>query len=449
MITIERVSPAVMEQEAQNNNIELPIEQTEVWEDFQAGIAGRRPWGALLVRSNDNLVAVISLIDMETHGYHYLRAMHGPVWKTKPTEAQEQAVIKALVSFVKSHDRHVAFLRIDTWFSNGTFPVLSTVPYNETVVLDVTGGDDAILARMKGRGRRDVRKALRESPAEIADETEKAAKDFSEYYAVMVETAKRDGFTPAPMTDYTDMIKALGPNHCHVFAARIDGKVVAWSLVTLQGKTGVYYYASMLTSVRRLHVPDKLLYSVACMLGEAGYEKLDLMGIGNDFAPSLKSLNEFKTKFTKETTQLAAGRDVPVKKTFYSMLRLLQSLRHKMQGKKQGNADKMAIKKAADQKAHEAAESKKAAKAAAHQERKSEKEAAAKAAPAQSTPAKATPTKSPEQATKPAAPVQPASSSSQSADSAAQPAPQQVAEADSKPASAQQESSQSDESTNK
>lgn len=185
------------------------------------------------------------------------------------------------------------------------------------------------------------------------------------------------------------------------------------------------------------------------MLGEAGYEKLDLMGIGNDFAPSLKSLNEFKTKFTKETTQLAAGRDVPVKKTFYSMLRLLQSLRHKMQGKKQGNADKMAIKKAADQKAHEAAESKKAAKAAAHQERKSEKEAAAKAAPAQSTPAKATPTKSPEQATKPAAPVQPASSSSQSADSAAQPAPQQVAEADSKPASAQQESSQSDESTNK
>ena len=38
------------------------------------------------------------------------------------------------------------------------------------------------------------------------------------------------------------------------------------------------------TSVRRQHVPDKLLYFAACTLGQEGYEKLDLMGIGNDFA---------------------------------------------------------------------------------------------------------------------------------------------------------------------
>ena len=70
----------------------------------------------------------------------------------------------------------------------------------------------------------------------------------------------------------------------------------------------------MLTSVRREHVPDKLLYFVACALGKQGCTKLDLMGIGNDFAPSLKSLNEFKTKFAPETTQIAAGRDIPIKR---------------------------------------------------------------------------------------------------------------------------------------
>lgn len=347
MITIERVSPQTMEREADANGIELPIEQTSVWADFQAGVEGRTPWGCLIIRDGNAIVAVVSLIDMETHGYHYLRAMHGPVWKSKPDKRLEQAVVAELVDFVRTHDKHVAFLRIDTWSDEGTYPVLSTVPYNETVVLDITGGDEEVLARMKRRGRRDVRKALRESPATCADETEIATKDFADYYAVMVETARRDGFTPAPMSDYTDMIKALGPEHCRVFGARIDGKVVAWTIVTLQGKTGVYYYASMLTSVKRQHVPDKLLYTVACALGQMGYEKLDLMGIGNDFAPSLKSLNEFKTKFADDTTTIAAGRDIPIKKLFYRSLRMLQDVRRALRPKTHGNAEKAEQREAA------------------------------------------------------------------------------------------------------
>ena len=385
MITIERVSPQTMEREAAANGIELPIEQTSVWADFQTGVAGRTPWGCLIIRQDNALVAVVSLIDMETHGYHYLRSVHGPVWKSKPDERLEQAVIAELVDFVKTHDKHIAFLRIDTWSDKGTYPVLSTVPYNETVILDVTGGDDAILARMKRRGRRDVRKALRESPAACADETDIATKDFSEYYAVMVETAKRDGFSPAPMSDYVDMIKALGPEHCRVFGARIDGKVVAWSIVTLQGKTGVYYYASMLTSVRREHVPDKLLYTVACTLGQMGYEKLDLMGIGNDFAPSLTSLNEFKTKFTEETTMIAAGHDIPIKKTFYNALRLMQKIRRALRPKPQGNAEKAAKKKELDRKAHEAAKASKGAAAKPKDGGEKPKDGAAKKASAATT----------------------------------------------------------------
>mgnify|MGYP000402845808 CR=1 FL=1 len=85
------------------------------------------------------------------------------------------------------------FLRIDLWNFEGSFPVLSTVPYNETVYVDITGGDEAILTRMKKRGRRDVRKALRESPAVCADETAQAMADFSEYY--------ESWLTPPTVTD--------------------------------------------------------------------------------------------------------------------------------------------------------------------------------------------------------------------------------------------------------
>ena len=51
------------------------------------------------------------------------------------------------------------------------------------------------------------------------------------------------------------------------------------------------------------------------------------MGIGNDFAPSLKSLNTFKTKFAEDTKMVAAARDLPVKRGLYGALRLVKRLR--------------------------------------------------------------------------------------------------------------------------
>ena len=331
MIALERTTPEAMEQQAAEAGIALPIEQTAVWAGYQATIDGRTPWGAYLVRRDGEVIAAILLIDMATHGYHYLRSVHGPAWAGgRPDPGLEHEVVRALVAEVRRRDRRVVFLRIDLWDAEGTHPVLSTVPYDATVVIDVTGGDEAILSRMKRRGRRDVRKSLRECPATCADETAHAIDDFSECYDVMVDTGRRDGFTPAPMSDYADMIGALGPEHCRVFVARIDGRVVAWSIVTVHGTTAVRYYAAMRSEVMRLHVTDRLLYAECCALGAQGIRDYDLMGIGSDFAPSLKGLNEFKTKFTEDITPVAPGRDVPVHRAMYSALTAVKALRAKL-----------------------------------------------------------------------------------------------------------------------
>lgn len=71
-----------------------------------------------------------------------------------------------------------------------------------------------------------------------------------------------------------------------------------------------------------------------CILGGQGITEYDLMGIGSDFAPSLKGLNEFKTKFTEEITPVAAGHDVPIKKGFYTLLTLVKSVRDKLRAAK-------------------------------------------------------------------------------------------------------------------
>lgn len=330
MIEVKELTVEELEAEAAKLELSLPIEQTAVWANYQATIEGRTPWGAAALTEDGKTLALISFIDYETHGYHYLRSHHAPVWVEAPTPEQEAAAVEALSKYVRAKDKKQTFMRfcINAEIAAST-PVLSGVPYDRTVVIDVAGGDqDEILSRMKPRGRRDVRKALRESPAECADETTQAAESFAEYYDVMVETGKRDGFNPAPCSDYEDMIRLLGPEHCRVYASRLDGRVVTWSIVTINRERAVRYYGASRSETMRQHVTDKLVLFECCDLGaNKGVTSYDMMAIGSDFSPTLKGLNEFKTKFTKEVAEVAPDRDVPLRKAFYKALTTAKKLR--------------------------------------------------------------------------------------------------------------------------
>lgn len=322
---------AELERLAAAHDCALPIEQTEVWINYQRTIDGRAPWGCVAFYEDEEPVAVASFFDYETHGYHYLRTTHGPAWFAEPTQQQEEDMLEALRALAKAEGKNEAFARLAVKSNpSACQPVLSTVPYDHTVVIDTTGTDEEILARFKPRGRRDVRKALRESPVECADETEKATESFEEYYDVMRETGERDGFAPAPCSDYEDMIRILGPEHCRVYAGRLDGRVVTWSIVTLANGRAVRYYGASRNATMRAHVTDKLVYFECCDLSaNKGVGAYDMMGVGSDFAPSIMGLNEFKTKFSKVVAEVAPDRDLPLKKTFYKALTAAKKIRNR------------------------------------------------------------------------------------------------------------------------
>lgn len=322
MLSVRDTSWNEFEDLARKKGIDLPIEQTKAWSEYQHTIPGRTPWGCLVLEEEGDPLAFVSFIDYKTHGYHYLCSHHGPHWASSPSEDQEREGVAALRDYIARKDRKQVFLRMAVFNDiDLCMPVLSTIPYDTTVIVDTTGGDEAILARMKPRGRRDVRKALREAPITCADETLQAQRSFDEYYQVMLETGERDGFVPAPKESYERMMNILGEDSCRLFAGRLeDGTVCTWSLCTISGKHATRYYAGSLNGTMRMHVSDKLCYFEACELGKMGCEDYDLMAIGSDFSPTLKGLNEFKTKFCKEVVRVAPDRDVPVKKTAYKLL---------------------------------------------------------------------------------------------------------------------------------
>lgn len=308
-----------------------PIEQLPVWQEYEATIPGRSFWGYVAFYDGDEVAAVAALQQYETHGYRYLRARHAPVWAQAPDAARESAALQALASFVRAKDKKQVFIRlaVDAELPE-TRPCLSTLPYDTTAVIELAGGEDEILARMKPRGRRDVRKALRESEAVCADETERAAASFEEYYEIMRETGARDGFAPAPIDDYRNMIALLGPERCRVFAGRVDGRVVTWSIVTISGDVATRYYGASRSEGRR-HATDKLVLFESCALGERGVAVYDLMGIGSEFQPATMGLNEFKTKFAKDGVRhVAPDRDLPLNRVFYRTLVGLKGARARL-----------------------------------------------------------------------------------------------------------------------
>ncbi len=338
MMQVKKLSREAYEEALASLNVVVPVEQLPIWQDYEQTIPGREPWGYVVFEADGSIVAAASLLQYETHGYHYLRTHHAPVWAFEPTAEQEREMLEALAAFIRNEDGKQAFIRLAVAHDlPETCPCLSTLPYDTTVIIDLSGTTEDILSRMKPRGRRDVRKSLRECPATVADETERAAESFEEYYEIMCQTGERDGFVPAPMSDYQSMVRILGAEHCRVFAGRLDGKLVAWSLVTISGTRATRYYAATALGAGRLRIADVLVLFECEQAASLGCTEYDLMGIGSEFAPETMNLNEFKTKFAKEgTVKIAPDRDLPLKKGFYRALVTAKGLRQKIRDRKNG-----------------------------------------------------------------------------------------------------------------
>lgn len=317
-----------LEEKAARAGIDLPIEQTRAWVNFEMTQEGREFWGcAEIVDDAGATRALLAFMDYATHGYHYLRAHHAPIWLAGRTEAERDEALAAIARYVRSRDKRQAFVRLCEEESPLLCPVLSTLPYDQTVIVDVTGTHEERLARMKPRGRQDISKGVRKSGATFADETDLATASFDEYFAIMEETSSRDGFIPYPAAYYQTMVSTLGPDRCRVYAARIEGTLVAWTIITFSGSLATYYYGATSAAVRKNHANDALFSFIFDQVAERGCTGLDMMGIGSDFQPTLLGLNQFKTKFAKEVTHVAPDRDLPVRKTLYRALAAVRDLR--------------------------------------------------------------------------------------------------------------------------
>ncbi|MGC5616248.1 lipid II:glycine glycyltransferase FemX [Georgenia sp. Z1491] len=318
------LTPGALEEAVAAAGRELPVEQSEAWDAYDAAMPGREPAGRLAWLLDGEPQAVLALSRLRGRGFTYLWARHGPVWLTADTPEAEHALRRALTRSLRAAEPRAAFVRLHARHpADDLFELLQSVTYDRTVVLDLAGTGDAetLLAGMKKRGRRDVRKAGRNEDLVPGEETGIDAAGFAELYALLEETAERDGFGIAVSSQYTTMLDSLGPEHARLFVVRDrEGQPLCWGIVTVGEGLATYYYAASSHAGRRAGAPDLLVWHMAATLQAEGVRTFDLMGIDSPRAPRLTGVRDFKTKFSDDVTEVPGAWDVPLRPALYRAL---------------------------------------------------------------------------------------------------------------------------------
>lgn len=315
----------------------LPIEQSAPWEALEES-RGHRLWGRYEWHENGKRVALIALYEYALRGTRYLWAKHGPVWLKEATPLREAAFREDLAREVRQRDRSIVFIRLHAEFSAQDLEdVLQIITYDRTVIVDTSGvTPESILESMTTDGRRAIRRAqkkMADGDAQVVEETKLAAKDFSEYYAVMTETARRDGFSPHPQEYYSQMLEKLGSEYARLFAVRVgeEKELVAWDLVTVYDRKAVAFYGASSARARTVLAPDALDYTAACLLAAEGITGgFDLMGAHSPRVPELFSVGKYKKRWAQHYTDVPGAWDMPLKPTRYALLRGLLKLKRRL-----------------------------------------------------------------------------------------------------------------------
>src|SRR5690554_2872228 len=189
---VEQVQGETFVQLARASSLSLPIEQSPVWDAYDAAVPARSFWRRLAIYQGDNPVALIALTEYVGRGFRYLWAKHGPVWIGEQTPAAELALRTAVRAYVRKAAPHITFVRLHARHrASGLHELLQTVTYDRTVIIDLRPELDEIFASFSKRRRTRLRKALRDDNWDLTDESGLSREAFGELYAIYEETAER------------------------------------------------------------------------------------------------------------------------------------------------------------------------------------------------------------------------------------------------------------------
>ena len=167
-------------------------------------------------------------------------------------------------------------------------PNLRTSPYNiqppRTIVIDLRGTEDEILARMKQKTRYNIRLAGKKGV------TVRPWDDIPAFHQMMLVTGGRDGFGVHSLEYYQRAYDLLQPAGLgEILLAEYEGQPLAALFVARHGRRAYYLYGAS-TDIERNRMPTYLLQWAAMQWAkDQGCEEYDLWGVPDEDQATLEA----------------------------------------------------------------------------------------------------------------------------------------------------------------
>ncbi len=217
---------------------------------------------------------------------------------------------------------------------NGSIPSVPIQPI-QTIVVDLSGGEESVLARMKQKTRYNINLAEKKE-IEIVP-----WRDFHQFGQMIQTTSERDRFGVHHSRYYQLAYEHFSAaNECELFCAQYQGKPLAAVMVFRHGKRAWYLYGAS-SNEERNRMPAYLVQWRAIQWAlEHGCTEYDLWGIPDSSEKVLEEqfirrsdglwgVYRFKRGFGGEIRRAVGARDRIFSKSFYSLYRFFMNFRNR------------------------------------------------------------------------------------------------------------------------
>jgi lipid II:glycine glycyltransferase (peptidoglycan interpeptide bridge formation enzyme) len=186
--------------------------------------------------------------------------------------------------------------------------------------------EDEVLKGMNQLWRRNIKKAAKEGV------TVTTGTDLEAFHELYVHTARRDHFTPRPLSYFrtmTDALTAEDPDRFRLWFARHEGDLVAATIAVRVGTHAWYSYGASSTDKREVRGSNAVQWAMLQDAIAAGATVYDLRGITDtlEAEDSHVGLIQFKVGTGGEAVEYVGEWDLPLNRPLYAAFDLYMKRR--------------------------------------------------------------------------------------------------------------------------
>ncbi|MDP2631542.1 MAG: peptidoglycan bridge formation glycyltransferase FemA/FemB family protein [Candidatus Uhrbacteria bacterium] len=219
------------------------------------------------------------------------------------------------------------FLRVEPVEESRMLQVYDVQPSN-TLVLDLTMGEDKLLSQMKSKTRYNIRLSNKKGVECKFVNVE----SFEDFIRLMDQTTQRDKFIAHPEVYYKTMLEAMasGEAKASLAAAFYEGRPIAMNIVMDFAGTRSYLHGATSNLHRNVMAQYALhwfLIEDAIAKGMSAFDFWGIAPIDADEKHSWAGITRYKLGFGGERLSMPGTFDLPTKHFVYSLYRMGKKLR--------------------------------------------------------------------------------------------------------------------------